>query len=124
MERRRAERTKLPEELVLKRLDNKTMKEIRIQVSDVSRSGIGFTSERILRIGSIYETDMLIWTQETIHVFLEIVRIEKIGPERFYYGASFIGLPEMEAARISVYQTVDKYERARRAGMLEGVEKK
>ncbi|MBQ9437841.1 MAG: PilZ domain-containing protein [Lachnospiraceae bacterium] len=123
MERRKAERTKLPEQLVLKRLDDHSGQQIEINVSDVSKSGIGFKSTSVLAIGSIYETDMVIWTNEKIHVFLEIVRIEKVGSLTYYYGASFVGLPEMDAARISVYQTINRVEKEERAALLEGVEK-
>ena len=48
---------------------------------------------------------MTIWTKEVIHAFLRIVRIEMIDG-KFHYGAVFIGMPEMDAARIETYQTV------------------
>ena len=41
-----------------------------------------------------------------IHAFLQIVRIElKAGG--YGYGAIFIGMPEMDSARIEVYQTIN-----------------
>ena len=40
-----------------------------------------------------------------IHVFLQIVRIELKGSV-YAYGAVFIGMPEMDSARIEVYQTI------------------
>ena len=43
---------------------------------------------------------------EVLHAFLRIVRIEMIDGA-FHYGAVFIGMPEMDAARIEVYQTVE-----------------
>ena len=46
-----------------------------------------------------------------IHAFLQIVRIEMKGKgNEFIYGASFVGLPELDASRIGVYQTVNENE--------------
>ncbi|MDE6701120.1 MAG: hypothetical protein K2K10_08950 [Acetatifactor sp.] len=40
-----------------------------------------------------------------LHAFLQIVRIELQG-EEYVYGAVFIGMPEMDASRIEIYQTL------------------
>lgn len=105
-ERRRANRRKLVSELVVKRLDNNEEEEVEIEIVDVSKSGIGFLCEQLLGIGSVYEGFLRIWTQEVIHAFLEIVRIEK-KEEGFHYGAIFIGMPASDASRIEVYDTVE-----------------
>lgn len=47
-----------------------------------------------------------IWTHEVLHAFLQIVRIE-MKRDSYMYGAVFIGMPESDAARIRVYQTVN-----------------
>ena len=52
---------------------------------------------------------MTIWTKEVIHAFLQIVRIE-LHAGVYGYGAIFIGMPEMDSARIEVYQTVNEEE--------------
>ncbi len=104
-ERRRNNRRELPSKLIIKRLDGNSAEEMQIEIQDVSKTGVGFTSNRALEIGAVYESYLRIWTQEVLHAFLEIVRIEKIGQE-FSYGAIFIGMPEMDAARIEVYDTV------------------
>ena len=57
-------------------------------------------------IGAVYESFLRIWTQEVIHAFVEIVRIEKTG-QNYSYGAIFIGMPESEAARIEAYDTIE-----------------
>lgn len=105
-ERRRANRRELESKLVVKRLDGGVSEEAEISIVDVSKSGIGFSCDRLLEFGSVYEAYLRIWTQEVIHAFLEIVRIEK-KDSQFYYGAVFIGMPEMDAARIEVYDTVE-----------------
>ena len=104
-ERRRSKRTKLQSKLMIKRLDTQGNKEVMIDVNDVSKTGVGFICNEVLSIGNVYESYLTIWTKEVIHAFLRIVRIEMIDG-KFHYGAVFIGMPEMDAARIVTYQTV------------------
>lgn len=103
-ERRKTKRTDLSSRLVIKRLGGGDLEEVAIEVVDISKTGLGFTSTEALTIGAVYEGYLTIWTKEVLHAFLEIVRIEK-KEDVFEYGAIFIGMPEMEAARIEVYQT-------------------
>lgn len=106
-DRRKNKRTDMPSRLVIKRLDGNSGNEVTINIMDVSKNGIGFDCEEILQIGEVYEAYLTIWTKEVIHAFLQIVRIElKAGG--YGYGAIFIGMPEMDSARIEVYQTVNE----------------
>lgn len=107
-EKRRSKRTELLSKLILKRLDGGRAEEVVIDVNNLSKTGVGFSSKKALTIGAVYEAYLTIWTKEVIHAFLEIVRIEKKG-ENFEYGGIFIGMPEMDAARIETYQTVEDY---------------
>ncbi len=102
-ERRQSKRTELDSKLIIKRLDGQEEKETQIDIVDVSKSGIGFFCKEILGIGNVYEAYLKIWTQEVIHAFLQIVRIE-LEEDGYSYGAIFIGMPEMDATRIDVYQ--------------------
>lgn len=104
-ERRKTKRTDLESRLVIKRLDGNSGNEVTIQISDVSKTGIGFECAEPLQIGEVYEAYLTIWTKEVIHAFLQIVRIE-LRDGVYSYGAIFIGMPEMDSARIEVYQTV------------------
>lgn len=106
-ERRKSKRTELQSKLIIKRLDSDEQKEATIDIIDVSKSGVGFTCKEALNIGAVYESYLTIWTQEVLHAFLQIVRIELQGDE-YSYGAIFIGMPEMDASRIEVYQTVSE----------------
>lgn len=106
-EKRRNKRTELLSKLVIKRLDGSGVEEVNIEVNDVSKTGVGFSSKTALTIGAVYESFLTIWTKDVLHAFLEIVRIEKTG-DKFTYGAIFIGMPEMDAARIETYQTVEE----------------
>ena len=79
MERRRNKRLELTSRLIIKRLDNpdEQEQEVAIEVSDVSKTGLGFYCTIPLEIGAVYEAYLTIWTKEVIHAFVEIVRIEK-----------------------------------------------
>lgn len=109
-ERRRNKRTSMASSLVIKKLDeNGSNKEVSVEITDVSKTGVGFTCLEPLQIGEVYESFLTIWTKEVLHAFLQIVRIEIMG-DSFSYGALFIGMTEIEAARIEVYQTVHDQE--------------
>ncbi len=106
-ERRKSNRRELVSTIIVKRLDDPAMnEEVQIDIVDVSKTGIGFTCSKALEIGAVYEAYLRIWTQEVLHAFLEIVRIEK-KEAHYGYGGIFIGMPEMDAARIEVYDTVE-----------------
>ncbi len=105
-EKRHSQRSEMTSKLMIKRLDsNEAGEEVTINITDVSKGGVGFTCSKALEIGAVYESFLEIWTKEVLHTFLEIVRIEKTD-DGFIYGSSFVGLPEMEAQRIATYQTV------------------
>ena len=106
-ERRKNKRLELTSTLTVKRLDGQTPEQIEIEILDVSKTGVGFKCSKALDIGAVYESNLRIWTQEVLHAFLEIVRIEKKGQD-FLYGAIFIGMPEMDSARIQTYETVQE----------------
>ena len=108
-ERRKHKRHSLEGKIIIKRLDDATgAKEVNIDISDVSKTGVGFCCKEILTIGSVYECKLTLWTKEVLNAFLEIVRIEKKA-DTFFYGAIFIGMPESDLYRISVYETVSEY---------------
>lgn len=103
-ERRRNKRMELTSRLVVKRLDSDEKKELEIVILDVSKTGIGFECDQALAIGAVYEGFLTIWTKEVIHAFIEIVRIVK-KEQGFEYGGIFVGMPELDAQRIEVYET-------------------
>lgn len=107
-ERRRSLRTELHAELLMKRLDRETGEKTEIRVCDLSKSGLGFICANELEKGAMYECFLTIWTQEVIRCFIEIVRCDKVE-DGYRYGASFVGMTEMDAYRIEVYQTVEEY---------------
>ncbi len=106
-EKRRAERTELESRLIIKKLGGagSDIAEVAIEITDVSKNGVGFECTEKLEIGAVYEGYLTIWTKEVLHCFMEIVRIVK-KDDAFEYGAIFIGMPDMEQKRIEVYQTI------------------
>ena len=73
-ERRQVKRDQLDTRLIIKRLDGGLRQDVAIEVSNLSKSGIGFCSTELMQIGNVYEGNLTIWTKEVIHVFIEIVR--------------------------------------------------
>ncbi|MCH5332959.1 MAG: PilZ domain-containing protein [Agathobacter sp.] len=105
-EKRRHKRLDLDVNIQLERLDEEgvtTLKYVHVDVTDLSRSGIGFVCARELEKGSFYDTRIRIWTKEVLEVVLEIVRCEKKG-DLYQYGASFIGMTDTDALKIDIYQ--------------------
>ncbi len=106
-ERRKNKRLELNSRLLIKPLNAEgNPQDVMIDIEDVSKTGIGFTCDQPLTIGTVYEGFLTIWTKEVLHAFLEIIRIEK-ADDTYSYGATFVGMPEMDASRISLYDTVN-----------------
>lgn len=112
-ERRSTARTDLEAKLMIKRSDGSSIEEIEISVTNVSASGIGFLCKDELEMGAVYDGTLTIWTKEELKVFLEIVRRHKVG-EEYNYGAHFVGMPDLYARKISVYQTVEEENRKKK----------
>ncbi len=111
-ERRKSKRTQMSSNVIIKCLAGNECKEVEIEVTDLSKGGLGFSCGEKLEIGEVYEAYLTIWTKEVIHAFLKIVRIELREQDNcLFYGASFVGMPELEANRIEVYQVVNDSEK-------------
>lgn len=106
-EKRKNLRTELSSKLVVNCIGGNSPKEVSIEVYDLSKTGMGFYCTEALTIGAVYDGYLTIWTKEVIHVFIEIVRIVK-KDNTFQYGATFVGMTEMESQRIGIYQQFDK----------------
>lgn len=105
-ERRKNRRMELDSKLLIKSL-NDNPQEVAIEVTDVSKTGIGFICDTPLTIGTVYEAYLTIWMKERLHIFLEIIRMDKLDENRYNYGAIFIGMPEMDSKRIETYDTMN-----------------
>ena len=109
-ERRRSKRMDLQVNLLLREIGESASKGvINIEVLDLSQTGIGFICDRELKIGTTYESDIIIWTGDIIHAFIEIVRKNKDSDGNEIYGGIFIGMPETDWCRIRVYETYQNF---------------
>lgn len=107
MEKRRDKRLDLESQIIIKRLDSsegEAKETVDILLKDVSKSGVGFICSYPLEIGAVYECKLTLWTKETIHTFIEIVRVLS-KDDSYFYGGIFIGMSEMDMKRIEIYFT-------------------
>ncbi len=106
-EKRRAQRLDLDVAIELSRIDDgndvTTVKIARVDVVDLSRSGIGFTTKQELSVDGFYNTKIQIWTKDIIEAIIKIVRCKK-EDDLYHYGATFIGMIDKDALKIDVYQ--------------------
>lgn len=105
-EKRRHKRLDLDISVELERLDKDgitTLKYLHVEITDVSRSGLGFISRQELALGTYYDAKIQIWTKEVIDVVIEIVRREKVD-DMYRYGCIFIGMTDADALKIDIYQ--------------------
>jgi hypothetical protein len=113
-EKRKSKRLDLDVNVQLERLADDdgitTLKYLRVDVTDVSKTGIGFTSTYELKTGTYYDTKIQIWTKEVVDVVLEIVRREDRGDGSYQYGAIFIGMTDTDALKIEIYQLFNSEE--------------
>ena len=107
-ERRKERRNDLSIRIKINRLDKTSNEQILVDVLDVSKAGIGFISDTELESGAIYEADITIWTGDTIHAFIEIVRVSAQEGGGIY-GGIFVGMPESDWSRIRVYETYQEF---------------
>lgn len=107
-EKRKFRRLDLEGELIMSPIgSDEGVEKVAIAIHDCSRGGMGFQSDQQLVMGDNYECNLTIWTKEVIHVFIKIVRGTMVE-DGYSYGAIFIGMPEYDRQRISVYETVQE----------------
>ena len=107
-EKRKDRRLDLDVTLELSRIDGDdgvtTIKLVHVEVTDLSRSGIGFKTKQELKPGSFYDTKLQIWTKDIIEAIIKIVRCTKEEDGYYHYGATFVGMIDKDALKIDVYR--------------------
>ena len=96
-EKRKNKRLDLDVNVQLERLDEDgvtTLKFVHVDVTDISKSGIGFDCKKKLEMKSYYDAKIQIWTKEVVDAVIQIVRSEE-KPDGFHYGGVFIGMTVM-----------------------------
>lgn len=105
-EKRKHKRLDLDVTVQLERLDQDgvtTLRYVHVEITDLSRSGIGFKSTQKLEVGTYYDVKLQIWTKEIIDAVIEIVRCDE-ADGKYSYGAEFIGMTDTDALKIDIYQ--------------------
>ena len=74
--------------------------------STITVKRIGFNCKQELEEGAIYQSSIVIWTQEVIPALLKIVRKLDRGENGYFYGAQLMGLSDIDKFRIAVYEVI------------------
>ncbi len=105
-ERRNSKRLDLDVAVEFERLDNDgitTVKFVHVNVTDLSKHGIGFNAIQKLEVGTYYDVKLEIWTKEVIDTVIEVVRREETA-DGYHYGGTFVGMTETDTLKIEIYQ--------------------
>lgn len=106
-ERRKDKRLEINVEILLGRLNGEgtsAVKNVPVEVTDISRSGIAFVCETEFEPGTYYDTQIQIWTKEVIPAVIHIIRKEALADSRVKYGCEFIGMNETDKLKIKIYE--------------------
>lgn len=111
IEKRRSKR--LPIKLTLEvsslfKQDNVDVENINapIEVNNVSRVGIGFTSESVLPIGYYFNARLELGKEDNaLNCVIKIIRQEQKEEGLYYYGCEYVGLANV------LYYIFDEYEK-------------
>lgn len=83
--------------------------EISVDVINISKGGMAFTTERLLPLESFYDAKVELWTRESFDAVIEVIRMEKKEADvPIIYGCRFVGLSPMEQFKIDVYDIVNE----------------
>lgn len=107
IEKRQHKRLVLDVSIQLERLNNEgitTLKYVPVDITDISRTGVGFRSRQLLEAGTYYDTKIQLWTKEVVNAVVEIVRKQELSDGWYQYGCVFIGMADTDAIKIDIYQ--------------------
>lgn len=101
IEKRRSRRIPVDIALSISDLFNQDLSGIHelnapIEIVDISRHGIGFTTECILPVGYYFNAQLNLEDAETSSIFtiVKIVRFEIIAKDLYRYGCEFSNMPD------------------------------
>lgn len=66
-----------------------------IKVLDISKSGIGFSSESKLPLGYYFNAKINLGDKETLRTVVKIIRSQQIDDKKSMYGCEFVGMAEI-----------------------------
>lgn len=88
---------------------NADSEEIAVDVINISKGGMAFTTVKQLPLNSYYDAKVELWTKESFDAVIEVIRMEKKDVDApIIYGCRFVGLSPMEQFKIDVYDIVNE----------------
>ena len=80
-----------------------TEKYLHVDVVNASEGGIAFKTKHELKVGTCYDTKLIIWTKEEISTIIKIVRMTE-KDDCYEYGCIFVGMTGSDALKFQIYQ--------------------
>ncbi|MGN0316639.1 MAG: PilZ domain-containing protein [Lachnospira sp.] len=113
-EKRKSKRTNIDVQIFLRQFDDKyvsglSSKSVVVNVINISKDGIAFTSDMLFRENTYYDTRITLDNKETIDAVIEVVRADKT-PVICTYGCRFIGINSVDQKRIETFQLLEETE--------------
>lgn len=66
-----------------------------IEVLNISKTGIGFSSESTLPLGYYFNASINLGKKETLHCVVKIIRCQPLDDKLTMYGCEFVGMAEI-----------------------------
>lgn len=79
-----------------------------VDLVNLSKDGIGFTSTEKLELNTFYDTTIVLWTKEKFDTIIEIVRMENYGDGPTLYGCRFVGIMPSDQLKIQIYEMINE----------------
>ena len=83
-------------------VDKVEIVDAHINVTDISKGGIGFTSKNVMPVGCYFDATIGLDEKEYFRCVVKVVRCMEID-EGFFYGAEFVGLAGFLAHKVEKY---------------------
>lgn len=114
-ERRKSNRMKIDVSIKLNSVKNSATdtsvlnkESFTVDLVNLSKDGIGFTSTEKLELNTFYDTTIVLWTKEKFDTIIEIVRMENYGDGPTLYGCRFVGIMPSDQLKIQIYEMINE----------------
>lgn len=108
-EKRKHKRLGIEVQVETERIDvgnTTTVKYLTVEITDISKSGIGFKCAEEFEDGATFIGNITIWTKEVIPAIFKIVRRSNES-DGWHYGCIFVGMKESEVLKIQIYEMLN-----------------
>lgn len=99
-EKRRAKRMPITLSLEINNLykqDNVQVVDLHapIEVTDISKTGVGFSTKSVLPIGYYFNANINLGNEDTLHSVIQIIRTQPGHDDTTIYGCQFVGMADI-----------------------------